>query len=158
VKRSSKYEPKEAFIKIQSQRDLHQNMKSKKDLSKYEAKESFVKIWSQVWSLHFPEKKLNHRWNMKSKCEAFIKIRTQRSFHQNMRPKRPSSKYEVKESFVKIWSQRSLHQNRKPKRPSSNYEVKESFVKIRRQRKLCQNTKSFVQPLFFREKPKPWLK
>jgi hypothetical protein len=60
-KASSKYEPKEDFIKIRSQRGIHRNTKSKKASSKYEGKESFIKIQSLVRSLHFSEEKQNLR-------------------------------------------------------------------------------------------------
>jgi hypothetical protein len=84
-----------------------------------------------------------------------------------MKPKKPSSKYEVScetfifqrkkwnirwnmksecVAFVKIWSQINLHRNRKS--------TCEAFVKIRSQRNLHQNTKSSVKPLIFRQKMK----
>jgi hypothetical protein len=92
--------------------------------------------------------------------------RKKQSIHQNMKPKKPSSKYEVRceafifqrknKTFIKIWSQSV--------KPSSKYEAKESFIKIRRQRKLRQNTKAkkasskyevMSETFVFREKMKP---
>jgi hypothetical protein len=144
-KASSKYEPKEDFVKIRSQRGIRRNTKSKKASSKYEGKESFIKIQSLVRSLHFSEEKQNLGWHTKSKCEVFIKIRTQRSIRQNMKPKRPSLKYEVKENFIKIWRQRKLHQNTKLKC--------ETFIKIRSQsKKPLSKYKAKVRSLCFLEK------
>jgi hypothetical protein len=101
----SKYEAKETFVEIRSQRKLHQNMKPKKALSKYEVTcEAFV----------FREK-------MKPLLKDEVKVW---SVHQNMNPKKPSSKYKAKETFIKIWSQRKICQNMKPKKASSKYEVR----------------------------------
>jgi hypothetical protein len=80
---------------------------------------------------------------MKSKCEAFIKIRSQsrQNMKSGVKPSffrekmKPSSKYEVK-----VWS---LHQNTKPNKPSSRYEVRcKAFIFQRKKWNLHRNTKS----------------